>query len=92
MLQHVGLSLIIEKNIPRFDIEEHCDQWMKHGTCFNTKFFSQLNGKKIEYFFKIGCNDRYKLMCGINVYDREHTQGTYDAIIVSGRSFLISSS
>ena len=36
VLQHVGLSWIIEnKNKPKFDIEEHYDQWIQNVPLYN---------------------------------------------------------
>ena len=69
MLQHVGLSWIIDNNNHlKFDIDQHCAKWMKNSQWNNTTVLFQLSGQKIEDFFKTGYKDRYELLCSVDTY------------------------
>ena len=59
VLQHVVLSWIIDNNNHlRFDIEQHCANWVKNGPWYNIIIYSQLIGHNFEDYFKKGHNDR----------------------------------
>ena len=63
MLQHVGLSWIIDNNNHLgFDIDQNCDKWMLNVPAYNTIILYQISSHNLEEYFTTGKKDGYELL------------------------------
>ena len=68
MLHHVGMRWIIENHeYLKYDMDTHNSDWMKGGPWYNTYICKKLHGKLFEEFIINAINDRYNIMCSIDV-------------------------
>ena len=73
VLEHVGLSWIIDKNKHlNFDIGIQLRQWTYKSPRYNTTIFLQLNGQSFKDFLKTECKYRNKFMFDIDSYNKEN--------------------
>ena len=73
LLQHVGLSWIIESNQKlEYNIGEHNPDWLINSPWYNTHIWTKLHGTVLEKYIRNVRSDRYNPMCYIVSHDKQH--------------------
>ena len=70
VLQHVGMSWIVEANKHlEYDMEKHNSYWITGSPWHNTFICKKLHGKVFEAFIRNARTDRYNLVCSIDAHE-----------------------
>ena len=72
VLHHVVMSWIIETNLHlEYDIDKHNPDWITCGPWYNTSTCKKIHGIAFEKYIINARNDRYKLFCSIDAYEKQ---------------------
>ena len=80
LIRYSGLSWFTQsKEQVKFKFEQQCPSWIQNRNWYNTTIRSHLCGSSFEYIFITARQDRYALICSLNLYEKLHVM-CYDSL------------